>query len=266
MDCYNPAMRKIVKHAAGTFCYVELATTGQNQAKQFYGELFGWSVEDVPMGPGMVYTTFRQEGLIAAAASQMSEKERASFPAHWHLYIAVESADAAAKRAVELGGTLIEGPFDVAEHGRMAVLQDPAGAYFSIWEARKSIGIEIADAAGTLCWADLVTRKPEVAREFYQGLFGWEIATGQHGEEYLHIKNGAEFIGGIPPVAMNNPYLPPHWMIYFAVDDVDAAAAKVVELGGKVLFGPVTMENVGRIAVVADGQGAAFSVFKLGRG
>ena len=245
MDCYNPAMRKIVKHAAGTFCYVELATTGQNQAKQFYSGLFGWSVEDVPMGPGMVYTTFRQDGLIAAAASQMSEKERASFPAHWHLYIAVESADAAAKRAVELGGTLIEGPFDVAEHGRMGVLQDPAGAYFSIWEARKSIGIEIADAAGTLCWADLVTRKPEVAREFYQGLFGWEIATGQQ---------------------MNNPYLPPHWMIYFAVDDVDAAAAKVVELGGKVLFGPVTMENVGRIAVVADGQGAAFSVFKLGRG
>lgn len=252
-------MPEIASHAPGSFCFVELGSTDQQQAKGFYQALFGWSDVDIPMGADGVYTLFQIDGRVAAAAYTMSEKEREQIPAHWQLYIAVENVDEAAKRASELGGAVIEGPFDVADQGRMAVVRDPAGAYFSMWQARKAIGIQIRGVPRTLCWAGLVTGDREAVCRFYEGLFGWKIAAGEHGAEYLHIVNGGEFVGGIPPVSGNAPA---HWLIYFQVEDVDGSAGKVRELGGKVLFGPVTMEGVGRMAVVEDAQGAVSALFK----
>lgn len=259
-------MPDIERHAPGSFCFVELASTDQNQAKQFYQPLFGWSHTDFPMGPDAVYTMFQIGGRGAAGAYTMRAAERAQVPPHWQLYVAVESADESTKRAAELGGTIIEGPFDVMGQGRMTVIQDPTGAYFSIWQATKGIGIQIGGVAGTLCWADLSTRQTELAKQFYEALFGWKITAGENDPSgYLHIKNGEEFIGGIPPAEQRNPYIPPHWMIYYAVDDVDASAAKARELGGKVHLSPMTMDGVGRMAVLADPENAAFAIFKSGR-
>jgi len=260
-------MAHIDKHPAGSFCWIELATTDQKSAKTFYGALFGWDIHDSPMGPEEVYTIFKLEGRDAAAAYTLRPDQRAQgVPPHWMPYIAVESADKSAAKGGQLGGTVVAPAFDVMELGRMAVLQDPTGAHFCIWQPKLNSGIGIAQIAGTLCWEDLSTPDVKRAADFYSGLFGWQIMAGENDKSgYLHIKNGEHFIGGIPPAEHRPAGVPPHWMAYFQVDDVDASAAKAKEMGANVCVGPMTMEGVGRWAVVADPQGAVFAIFKSER-
>jgi hypothetical protein len=260
-------MAHIDKHPAGSFCWIELATTDQKAAKSFYSSLFGWDPQDSPMGPDEFYTIFKLEGRDAAAGYTMRPDQRAQgVPPHWMPYIAVDNADQAVNQVKQLGGTVLAPAFDVMEFGRMAVIQDPTGAYFCVWQARKNTGLGIAHVAGTLCWADLSTPDAKRAADFYSGLFGWQIMAGENDKSgYLHIKNGEHFIGGIPPAAHRPPGVPPHWLAYFWVDDVDASAAKAKQMGANLYLAPMTVEGVGRMAVIADPQGAVFAIFKSER-
>jgi predicted enzyme related to lactoylglutathione lyase len=261
-------MTNIDRHAPGSFCWIELNTTDQNAAKKFYSSLFGWEVEDSPMGPDEVYTTFKLSGRAAAAGYSMNKEQRAQgVPPHWGIYIAVENADDAAAKAKQLGGTIIAPAFDVMDYGRMAVVQDPTGAYFCVWQAKTHTGIQIGHVNGTLCWADLSTGDAKRAEDFYGGLFGWQFMRDEKDPSgYVHIKNGEHHIGGIPPAAHRKPGVPPHWLAYFQVDDVDAVAKNAKAMGAKFYLEPMSMEGVGRMAVIADPQGAAFAVFKSARG
>jgi predicted enzyme related to lactoylglutathione lyase len=183
-------------------------------------------------------------------------------PPHWNLYVAVDSADDIAKRAGELGGTLIAAPFDVMTFGRMAVIQDPTGGVFCIWQSRDHAGTTVAGENGTMCWADLSTPDPGRAKQFYEGLFGWKIGPAEkYPPDYLVIQNGEKLIGGVPPAAYRNPAVPPHWMLFFHVGDADALAAKAKELGGAEHLAPMSMGGA-RFAVLADPQGAAFSIIQ----
>jgi uncharacterized protein len=259
-------MPHIEKHRSGSFCWIELATTDQDAAKRFYTALFEWSVNEFPMGPGELYTIFRLQGCDAAAAYTLRPDQRSmGVPPHWMIYIAVDSADASAKRAADLGGKVLAPPFDVGPFGRMAVIQDPTGATFSIWQPKENKGIGITGEPGTLCWADLSTPEPARAGKFYSDLFGWELVVDTDDKPdsgYLHIKNGDDFIGGVPPVTQRDPHSPPHWLAYFQVSDCDASAAKAKELGANLYLQPMTLEGVGRFAVVADPQRAVFAIFQ----
>jgi len=260
-------MRHIIEdHKPGSFCWIELATTDQNAAKKFYSSLFGWNVNDMPMGPEGVYTIFRLEGQDAAAACTLRKEQLDQHvPPHWMLYIAVASVDATANRVAPLGGKLLAPAFDVFEAGRMAVLQDPTGATFCIWQAKGNKGTGIAGVDGTLCWADLSTPDPARAGKFYSDLFGWKITADTDDNPpsgYSHIQNGEAFIGGIPPTKHRSPNTPAHWLPYFHAENCDATAAKAKQLGAKFYVEPMTMEDVGRWAVVADPQGATFAIFQ----
>jgi predicted enzyme related to lactoylglutathione lyase len=182
------------------------------------------------------------------------------------IYITVESADTAVTKAQQLGGKILAPAFDVMDAGRMAVIQDPTGAVFCVWQANKNAGIGIAAVHGTLCWADLSTPDVKRASDFYSGLFGWQVtADPKDTSGYLHIKNGEHFIGGVPPSKYRQPGTPPHWLAYFLVDDVDVAASKAKQMGANFYVPPMTMEGVGRMSVIADPQGAVFSIFKSAR-
>lgn len=257
-------MAIIEKHAPGSFCWVELGTTDQAAAKAFYTSLFGWTFNEFPMGPSEIYTIFRLQDRDAAAAYTLRAEDRAQgVPPHWMLYIKVESADDAAARAAQLGGKVLGGPFDVMDVGRMAVIQDPTGAIFAAWQAKQHAGIGIAGVPGTLCWADLNTPDAGRAKDFYSGLFGWQFEKSEHDSSgYLHINNGDQMIGGIPPAQHRNPNAPPHWLVYYYVSDVDATAAQAKELGATIYLPPMSMEKVGRMSVLADPQGAVFAIFK----
>jgi predicted enzyme related to lactoylglutathione lyase len=258
-------MPTVSSHALGSFCWIELATSDQSAAKTFYSSLFGWTPNDTPMGPGDFYTIFRLDGQAAAAAYTLRSDQRAQgVPPHWRPYFAVENADNSARRAAELGGKVLVPAFDLMTSGRMAVVQDPAGAAFTVWQAKEHIGTGITGVNGTLCWADLSTPDRRSVEAFYSALFGWnfmkEDEDPEHG--YWHIKAGDEFIAGIPPATHRSPNTPAHWLAYFQVADCDALAARAEELGAKFFVRPMTMEKVGRLAVLADPQAATFAIFQ----
>jgi predicted enzyme related to lactoylglutathione lyase len=260
-------MANIDKHPAGSFCWIELVTTDQNAAKQFYTSLFGWSVSDNPMGPGEFYSIFKLHGRdVAAGYTLRKDRLDRGVSVHWSLYIAVDNADQAAAKAAQAGGSILMPAFDVMDAGRMAVIHDPTGAVFSVWQAKNSQGIGVAGENGALCWADLSTPDPDRAQKFYSSLFGWKLEKAEKDPSgYLHIKNGEHYIGGIPPAAHRNPKEHAYWLLYIQVADVEASVAKAKQLGGKILMPPKFMEGVGAWAILADPQGAVFSVFKSAR-
>lgn len=256
----------VEKNPLGSFCWIELATSDQKAAKAFYGTLFGWSANDAPMAPGDVYTIFQLEGRDCAAAYTLRKEQRAQrVPAHWMLYVAVASADAAANKAAQLGGKVLVPPFDVASFGKMAVLQDPTGPILSIWEPKGGQGTGITGVGGTLCWADLSSPDPARATKFYGDLFGWKMTADTDDDPpsgYQHIQNGDQFIGGVLPNPKSEAKVQPHWLPYFLVTNCDMTAAKAKELGAAFLLPPTTMEGVGRYAVIADPQSAVFAIFQ----
>ena len=216
------------------------------------------------MGPNEVYSTFQLRGLNVGAAYSMRPEQRSQgVPSHWLLYIATANADDTVARAKELGANILAPAFDVFDMGRMAVIQDPTGAAFAVWQAYKSEGLEVAGENNTVSWADLSTNDVESAKRFYEQLFNWKIEAGEKDPSgYLHIKNGDTMIGGIPPSKYREPGTPPFWMIYFAVTDCDVATAHAQQLNGAVYMPPSTMEDVLRIAILADPQGGVFALFQ----
>jgi uncharacterized protein len=259
-------MANIDHFSPGTFCWVELATSDQDSAKKFYSSLLGWHVNDRPMPEG-VYTMFQLQGRNAGAAYMLRKEQRdQGVPPHWGIYIAVANADASAKRAGELGGKIVASPVDVFDIGRMAVLQDTTGAHFCIWQEKRPKAEAIGGVEGTLCWADLMTRDTTRAEKFYSGLLSWTFGKDEKDPSgYTHIKNGEEFIGGMPPSKHLDANVPPHWIPYFLVTNCDATIAKAKQLGGKICVEATDLENVGRFAVLIDPQGAVFAVFQAAK-
>jgi predicted enzyme related to lactoylglutathione lyase len=252
-------------HPKGTFSWPELATTDQKAGVAFYRSLFGWDVNEQPIGPTEIYSMFQLRGKEVAAAYTMRPEERQTgAPPHWNAYVTVPSADEAAKRAQELGGKVFAPPFDVMDAGRMAVLQDPTGAVFQVWEAKRSIGAKILDEPGALCWTELATRDTKTAEKFYTQLFGWTAkASAPGGMEYTEFSvQGKPGIGMMPMPAEVPAQVPAYWMPYFQVTDCDASASKAKELGAKLIVPPTDIPSTGRFAVVSDPQGAVFAIFK----
>ncbi|HVE69162.1 MAG TPA: VOC family protein [Solirubrobacteraceae bacterium] len=249
-------MGRRTEHPPGAFSWVELSTTDAGAAKAFYTGLFGWEADDNPIPGGGVYTMLRVGGAaVAALYRQMQE----GAPANWLSYVTVESADAAAARAKELGGTLVSEPFDVMDVGRMAVVQDPQGAVFAVWEPRAAIGAELVNDPGSLTMNQLNAADPEAARAFYEGLFGWRFEPVSQDPPYWSVLNGERLNAGMMALPPGAP-APPHWLAYFTVEDLDAAAGRIGELGGAVLVAPTDIP-AGRFLVATDPQGAVFALF-----
>jgi predicted enzyme related to lactoylglutathione lyase len=253
-------------HAPGSFCWFELATTDQTAANAFYASLFGWEITDTPLGPGETYTIFKIDNRAAAAAHTMDRDQRAlGVPPAWLLYVSVENVDAAAKRADSVGGTVLAPPFDVTDAGRMTVVRDPTGASLALWEPRNNHGAGIVHEPGTCVWAYLYSPNPRQAAIFYGDLFGWTVVAGKNmapatANDYGHVVNGTDFIGGMLPAAYVPAGTPPHWLPYFSVSRCDAAVAKTTASGGQVRVPTTKMEAARKYAILADPQSAAFAV------
>jgi predicted enzyme related to lactoylglutathione lyase len=256
-------MAEVTSHPPGAFCWVELGTSDANAAKDFYTKLFGWTFTDNDMGPGGVYTIFQLKGRDVAAGYKLDPVQMPGVPPHWMLYVATDDADATARRAGEKGGSVKMPPFDVMDFGRMAVLSDPQGGTFSVWQAKTNKGIGIHDEPGAFCWGQLNTTDTAKAEAFYTALFGWKAHTGSDGgAAYTEWLLGGTPIGGMMAKPKEDP-APPHWLPYFAVADCDATAAKAASLGARTYVPPTDIPGVGRFAVFADPQGAVFASYKV---
>jgi predicted enzyme related to lactoylglutathione lyase len=249
-------MGERTSHSPGTFSWTDLATTDSEGAKRFYTGLFGWDIDDRPIPGDGVYTMLLRDGKEVAALFEGQE----GMPTAWSSYVTVESADATAAKAADLGGTPMGDPFDVMDAGRMAVIQDPTGAVVSVWEPHGSIGAQLVNGPGALSLNQLNTTDPEAAQRFYGGLFGWrteEVAGGD--QPYWGIYNGDRLNGGMMQLPPDAP-APPHWLVYFGTDDVDADAGRIGDAGGIVLVPPTDVPG-GRFLAAQDPQGAVFGLF-----
>ena len=254
-------MPKIESYAPGSFCWADLATTDAAAAKHFYGEMFGWTAVDIPMPEG-AYTIFQSGGNDAAAMYPAGP----GMPAHWGVYFSVAAADESAAQVEPCGGKLIAGPFDAMDAGRMAVAQDPQGAVFSLWQAKRHIGATHGGPLGQVVWPELATGDPAGAAGFYTRLFGWKTKPETVGADapYAEWLNQGASIGGLMPMQGDQwQGIPPHWMIYITVADCTDRAARAGQLGGKICVTPRDIPNVGRFSVIFDPQGAAFSIIQM---
>jgi predicted enzyme related to lactoylglutathione lyase len=259
-------MPEMKEYKPNTFCWPELATSDPDGAKKFYGDLMGWNFHDDPVGPDAVYTmVLKGDRNVGALFAINAELKAQGVPPNWLSYVSVASAADTATKAKELGGQLVKEPFDVMDVGRMAVIKDPTGAVFAIWEPKKHIGAQLVNEHGTLTWNELMTTDVDMAGKFYTHLFDWgSDSADMGGFTYTSFMNGDRPAAGmmqINPETMGE--MPPNWMIYFAVDDCDAAAEKVKKLGGNVVEPPRDIPEVGRFAIALDPQGACFAMIKL---
>ena len=259
-------MPEVTGHAPGSFCWIELNTSDSAAAKKFYQGLFDWQAEDTPAGPDYVYTMLRIRGLEIGAMCELQPEQKAhGIPPHWMSYVAVASADDAAKKAASLGGTVMADAFDVMDVGRMAIVRDPQGAIFCVWQAKAHFGAKLVGENGTFGWDELWTTDRKKATEFYTGLFGWgakESGMGGMGV-YTEWQNAAQSIGGMMEIAPDMGPVPPNWLPYFMVEDCDAMAEKAKSTGATLQVPPQDIPNVGRFSVIQDPQGATFAIVKL---
>jgi predicted enzyme related to lactoylglutathione lyase len=239
---------------------VELSTSDAQEAKRFYGELFGWQTE------GASATATLAGKAVAAVVDQPEPQRTAGVPPHWLSYVTVASADDAAARAAELGGTVHAGPFDVADRARIAILADPTGAMLGVWEPRGAIGAERVNDPGCLTSNELATDDVEAAAPFYEGLFGWSISQVGGGDapvyRLIHHDGAAHGRnGGMRELSPAEAGVPSNWGAYFTVASIEDTLARAGELGGGTLVG-ATEIPAGRFGAVRDPQGAAFSIFE----
>jgi predicted enzyme related to lactoylglutathione lyase len=184
-------------------------------------------------------------------------------PPHWLSYISVTNADESLEKAKAEGATVMNGPFDVSTAGRMAVINDPTGAVFAIWQPKETHGSGIYNVPNSFCWNELGTTDTQKAGEFYAKVFGWTRETDSSPMPYTMFKNGDRGAGGMYQLMPEMGPIPPHWLVYFAVDDCDATVQKATELGARVLKAAQDIPGIGRFAVLSDPQGAAFAIIKL---
>jgi hypothetical protein len=258
-------MAEMTKYNPGMFCWVDLATTDAGASKRFYLELMGWTANDSPVGDGMVYTLLQNGGKNVCGLYEMGgEMIQQGVPPHWASYISVDSADQGADKVREFGGTVVMPPMDVMDVGRMAVVQDPTGAVFSLWEPMQHIGAEIIYEPGSLGWNELVTHDLTSASRFYSQVFGWSESKmkGPSGEDYTQFKLGEQPVGGMFKIKEEWGEVPPNWAVYFCVADCDATLQKAESLGASVVVPAMGMENV-RFAFLKDPQDVYFGIAQI---
>jgi predicted enzyme related to lactoylglutathione lyase len=247
----------------GEIAWTDLQVIDMEQQTAFYESLFGWTHADMPTGEGFPdYRMFYKDGVIVAGGNHMSPDMKATgAPSFWAVYIATPDVDATAAKAVALGATVIMPAMDVLDSGRMVAIADPTGGGVFFWQARNHKGAESFGEPGTISWADLSTRDPQAAADFFTELLGWEITTMGDPIPYWQFSVAGEGQGGIMAMPeMMGPDARPFWTIYFGVDGIESGVARAEELGATTMSTPVEIGGGVAFAVLSDPAGAAFAL------
>ncbi|HEY3674138.1 MAG TPA: VOC family protein [Acidimicrobiia bacterium] len=263
----------------GVPCWVDSQQPDPAAALPFYSGLFGWEFENVmPAEAGGEYHMARIRGGDVAAIGSMPEG-MPPIPT-WNTYVAVASADDAAEKVRAAGGAVFQGPFDVMDAGRMAVVADPEGAVFCVWEAKENVGANVVNEHGALNFNGLATRDPKAAEAFYGAVFGWKFLDLPAGKFWMlpgygdHLEESTpglreqmegmgapdgfiDVVAAVNPIAGGGSNPPAHWTVTFGVDDIDLTAKLAGELGGTVVVEPHD-EPWSKTATFQDPQGAVF--------
>ena len=260
---------EVSQHEPGMFSWAELGTPDVEGSRKFYTELLDLAATDIPMSEAMVCVMLDKNGKRACALYQMPPEMVQMTGGHpmWLSYFTVESADDAAARIRELGGTVMQEPFDVRDWGRMAVAQDPTGAVFSVWEPGSHIGAQVFGESGSLAWTELYTTDTDAASKFYQDLFGWSVdarpGVVESTDDYFLFHFDGRPAAGMLKIKEEWGEVPPNWSVYFAVADLDHTIKLATGMGASQVMPPMKVEGVGRFALVKDPQGGYLNFIQL---
>jgi predicted enzyme related to lactoylglutathione lyase len=253
-------------YAPGTPCWVDYSSPDLDASIAFYGGLLGW---EVPETENSAQTGgYRQALKGGLPVAGMMPKMEAGTPTAWNSYVSVSDADATAAAVQAAGGNVIAEPMDVLDLGRMAIFTDTGGAFFGVWQPNTFIGAQLVNEPGGVAWTELNTRDVEGAKQFYGSVFAdwvFEDMSNEAGDAYTMIMLGERPAGGIFDLGSKAEIpaeVPPHWQVYFGVEDADAAVAKTKEAGGMAMMEPTDIP-FGRIAILGDPHGASFAVIAL---
>jgi predicted enzyme related to lactoylglutathione lyase len=246
-------MGERTSYLPGTPSWVDLGSPDTAASAAFYGGLFGWQADIDPRPEAGGYGMFSLGGKLTAG---LGPQMNADMPPFWAVYVTVADADETAKLATDNGATVVAGPMDIFDAGRMAVMQDAVGSFVSIWQAREHIGAQVVNDPGTFCWSELSTGDLAGARAFYTKVFGWGVQGEKDSTGSAIFTVDGNVVCGAHTAG---PGEFPAWSVWFSVADTDASVEKATELGGTVLMPPNDMD-FGRGAMVADPQGAVFGL------
>jgi predicted enzyme related to lactoylglutathione lyase len=242
----------------GTPCWVDLSTADIPRAVSFYSSQFGWDIQQGGPEAGG-YSMARLDGRnVAGIGPNMTQPDA---PSAWSTYIASRDADATANKITSAGGKVLMGPMDVMDVGRMVVAADTTGATFGVWQARNHTGAQVVNVPGAFTWSEHMSRDFEGAKAFYAAVFGYEYGDmSSEGFSYATLLiGGQQVVGGIGAYPDGQQEHPALWSVYFGAADTDKAVELLTSHGGRVLR-PATDSPYGRMALVADNQGAVFSL------
>jgi predicted enzyme related to lactoylglutathione lyase len=248
------------RYDEGVPSWVDLASPDPGAAATFYAGLFGWEIDEFSEETGGHRTCRLRGRTVAGIGPQMGPG-----PPAWGTYVNTFDADAVVSRVAAAGGTVLMGPFDVLDAGRMAVIADPTSAVLGLWQPGANTGAQVVNEAGSWGWSELVATDLDASATFYRAVFGWEADRREVDGvlRYAEWQVGGRSVGGALPKPPTMPAsVPAHWGVYFTVEDTDATVARLVALGGSVIMAPSDIEP-GRFALAADPTGAMFSVLAL---
>ncbi|MFO0825842.1 MAG: VOC family protein [Gemmataceae bacterium] len=245
----------------GQFCWINMLTPQPAESRDFYTQLFGWTYEEIP---GVGHIMVVQGHAIGGLFDLNAPTTPPGIPAHIGVMVKVESADAVAEKTQAVGGTATPA-MDIMDSGRMACCTDPTGARFDLWQPKTKPGTDVdTDLHGATSWFEIITTDPTRAAKFYGDLFGWthETMPLPNAMEYTTFKLDGEFVGGMMKIVPQMGNVPPHWGVYFTVNDADETARQATVLGAKICVPPTDIANVGRFCGITSPQGVSFYAIK----
>jgi predicted enzyme related to lactoylglutathione lyase len=250
----------------GRFNWYDLMTSDVGAARSFYSEVIGWKSTKWNQGDYEMWTAGEQP--IGGIMPLPAEAKKMGAPPHWLAYIETDDVDATAKKAEKLGGRVYQPPTDIPTVGRYAVLADPQGAAFAVWKPLTPEA-DKPHKAGFFSWHELNTTDYQAAWKFYSELFGWKNTSSmdmgpEMGAYWMFGLDTEKSIGGMSNVARQMK-MPPHWLYYVTVDDIDATVARIQQKGGKILNGPMDIPGNDKIAQCMDPQGGLFAIYMAGK-
>ncbi len=244
--------------------WIDLSTQDAEAARAFYSKLFGWQID---VNPDPQYGGYGRAQIDGQDVAGIGPAQQADQPSAWSFYAGTEDASESARRAEAAGGKVIAPTFDVGDQGKMAVFQDPTGAFVSVWQPTGMAGFQ-RQGTNAFAWAELNARGRDSALPFYEQVFGWSLRRSEMpggAPEYVEFQVDGESIAGANELDPSMAGAPNHWLVYFGADDVDGAFDKAVGLGAQEIVRPQDFPG-GRFAIVADPQGAAFGLLKTDPG
>ena len=253
---------EVINHLEGATCWVDLATSDIDAASAFYADLLGWEIMEGNAETG----GYRQALLEGRPVAGLMPVMDASMPTMWTQYLKASDEDALAARAVELGATLIVPPMDVMSFGRMAVLLDPTGAGFGLWQPDELAGSGFVREPGSWTWSELLSSDPDASEAFYTSLLGWAKDEGipSNGLDYRSFTIGTDPVAGIMARPDGLPDgIPDYWGVYFTVDSVARALEVVSAHGATVAHGPDVIP-MGTTLQLIDPTGAVVGLLEPG--